>query len=436
MIKRRRPDNRPQARIVATMAMSVSSALPFDVARVRSEFPALAQRVHGHPLVYLDSAATAQKPLAVLDEVRTMDARDTGNVHSAVHALSVAATERYETARAIVGRFLGTAESAEIVFTRGTTESVNLVAQTFGRLRVGSGDEVLASRLEHHSNLVPWQMLCAERGARLVPIPLDASGRIDLARYQALLSPRTRVVAVAHVSNVLGTVTPIEEIVRLAHARGAAVLVDGAQAVSHLRVDVRALDCDFYCFSGHKLFGPTGAGVLYGKREHLEAMPPWQGGGHMLRSMRFEGTTYQDPPWRFEAGTPPIAAVVGLGAAITWLESIGFEAIAAHERTLAEHALRVLPAVRGLQLFGPSGARAPVFAFTLAGVHAHDVGTVLDQDGIAIRTGHHCAQPLMEHLGVAAVGRASLALYNTTGELDALVESLERVARIFRRASG
>jgi cysteine desulfurase / selenocysteine lyase len=334
-----------------------------------------------------------------------------------------------------VRRFLGAANTAEIVFTRGTTESVNLVAQTFGRLRVGTGDEVLASRLEHHSNLVPWQMLCAERGARLLPIPLDASGQIDLARYRSLLSARTRLVAVTHVSNVLGTVTPVDEIVRLAHARGAAVVIDGAQAVPHLRVDVRALDCDFYCFSGHKLFGPTGAGVLYGKGEHLEAMPPWQGGGHMIRSTGFEGTTYQDPPWRFEAGTPAIAAVVGLGAAITWLESIGFEAIAAHERTLTEHALRVLPAVRGLRLLAAPAGRVPVFAFTLAGIHAHDVGTVVDQDGIAIRTGHHCAQPLMEHLGVAAVGRASLALYNTTDELDALVESLDRVGRMFRGTS-
>jgi cysteine desulfurase/selenocysteine lyase len=414
------------------MAMPVSSALPFDVARVRAEFPALAQRVNGRPLVYLDSAATAQKPRAVLDAVRSIDARDAGNVHSAVHTLAVAATERFEDARAIVCRFLGAADTAEIVFTRGTTESVNVVAQTFGRLRVGPGDEVLASRLEHHSNLVPWQMLCAERGARLVPIPLDAGGQIDLARYRALLSARTRLVAIAHVSNVLGTMNPIDEIVRLAHARGAAVLVDGAQAVPHLRVDVRALDCDFYCFSGHKLFGPTGAGVLYGKREHLEAMPPWQGGGHMIRSMGFEGTTYQDPPWRFEAGTPPIAAVVGLGAAITWLESIGFEAIAAHERRLSDHAFRVLPAVGGLRLFTPPGARVPVFAFTLADVHAHDVGTVVDQDGIAIRTGHHCAQPLMEHLGVVAVARASLALYNTTGEIDALVDSLGRVAHMFR----
>src|SRR5262249_6702022 len=346
------------------MTMPVSSALPFDVARVRAEFPALAQRVNGRPLVYLDSAATAQKPRAVLDAVRSIDARDTGNVHSAVHALGVAATERFEGARAIVRRFLGAADTAEIVFTRGTTESVNLVAQTFGRLRVGPGDEVLASRLEHHSNLVPWQMLCAERGARLLPIPLDAGGQVDLARYQDLLSARTRLVAVAHVSNVLGTVTPIHQIIRLAHACGATVLIDGAQAVPHLRVDVRALDCDFYCFSGHKLFGPTGAGVLYGKREHLEAMPPWQGGGHMLRSMRFEDTIYQDPPWRFEAGTPPIAAVVGLGEAITWLESIGFDAVAAHEQTLTEHALRVLPAGRGLRPFGPPRTRAPAFALT------------------------------------------------------------------------
>jgi cysteine desulfurase / selenocysteine lyase len=405
---------------------------PFDIAAVRAQFPALAQRVNGHALVYLDSAATAQKPRAVLDALRDVEGRDCGNVHRAVHALGVAATDRYEAARATVQRFLGAAAPDEIVFTRGTTESINLVAQTFGRLRVGPGDEVLASVLEHHSNLVPWQLLCAERGARLIPIPVDERGDLVLGRYQELLSPRTRLVAVTHVSNVLGTITPVAEIARLAHRQGAAVLVDGAQAVAHLPVDVRALDCDFYCFSGHKLFGPSGAGVLYGKREQLAAMPPWQGGGHMIRSVRFTGSTWQDPPARFEAGTPPIAAVIGLGAAIEWLASLGWDAIAAHERTLIDHALAVLPAVPGLRLLGAPAARSPLFSFTIAGVHAHDVATVLEQDGIAIRSGHHCAQPLLEQLGVGATARASLAVYNDAAELDRLAESLARVADVFR----
>ncbi len=406
-----------------------------DASRIRADFPALAQSVHGRPLVYLDSASTALKPRSVIDAVSHMFERECANVHRGVHALSVAATERYEGVREKVRRFLGAADAREIVFTRGATEAINLVAQSFGRAAVGPGDEVLVSALEHHSNLVPWQMLCAERGATLRPFPLDARGQIDLTRFAELLSPRTRVVAISHVSNALGTVTPVREIVRLAReaSPGIAVVVDGAQAVAHLRVDVAALDCDFYCFSGHKLFGPTGTGVLYGKRERLAAMAPWQGGGDMIVSVSFAGTLYAEPPHRFEAGTPNIAGIVGLGAAIDYVEAVGLDAIAAHERALLEHGTRVLAAVPGLRLLGPPIAeRAAILSFVLQGVHPHDVGTVLDQHGIAVRTGHHCAQPLMEHLGVPGTTRASLSIYNTPDDLDALASALGTVVETFR----
>lgn len=406
-------------------------ALP---ARLREDFPALAQEVNGRPLVYLDSASTALKPRAVIDASARVYERECANVHRGVHALSVAATELYEGVREKVRRFLGAEDAGEIVFTHGTTESINLVAQSLGRAVVGLGDEVLISTLEHHGNLVPWQMLCAERGALLRVIPLDARGQLDLDRCAALLSARTRVVAISHVSNAIGTVTPVREVVRLTRERapGAAVLVDGAQAAPHLAVDVRALDCDFYAFSAHKLYGPTGTGVLYGKRERLAAMAPWQGGGDMIVSVTFEGTTYAEPPHRFEAGTPNIAGVVGLGAAIDYLEAVGMDALAAHERALFAHGARVLGAVPGLRLFGDAEDRAAILSFALAGVHPHDVGTVLDQQGIAVRTGHHCAQPLMAHLGVTGTARASLALYNTTAELDALASALAGVAEMFR----
>jgi cysteine desulfurase/selenocysteine lyase len=400
-------------------------------ARIRADFPALAQTVNGRPLIYLDSASTAQKPEPVLDAVRRSLARDCANIHRGVHALSMAATEPYEAAREKVRRFLGAAHADEIVFTHGTTESVNLVAQTFGRATLGPGDEVLVSTLEHHSNLVPWQMIAAERGAQVRPIPLDERGQIDLRAFASMLSPRARIVAVSHVSNALGTITPVAEMIRLAHAAGAAVLVDGAQAVPHLAVDVRALGCDFYCFSGHKLFGPPGTGVLYGKRERLAAMPPWQGGGDMIASVSFAGTTYADPPQRFEAGTPNIAGIVGLGAAVDYVQSIGLDAIGAWEHELLAHGTHVLSKVPGLTLVGTAPEKAAVLSFTLAGVHPHDAGTVLDGEGIAVRTGQHCAQPVMDHYGVPGTVRASLAFYNTEEELDRLAHALRRVVEMF-----
>ena len=400
-------------------------------ARVRADFPALAQTVHGRRLIYLDSASTAQKPRAVIDAVHRSLERDCANVHRGVHALSVTATDQYEAVRERARRFLGAASADEIVFTRGTTEAVNLVAQSFGRAVLGRGDEVLVSGLEHHSNLVPWQMIAAERGASVVPIPLDARGQLDLSRLASLLSPRARVVAVSHVSNALGTVTPVREIVRLAHAAGAAVLVDGAQAVPHMAVDVRALGCDFYCFSGHKVFGPPGTGVLYGTCERLSTMPPWQGGGDMIERVTFGGTTYAAPPRRFEAGTPNVAGVVGLGAALDYVEAVGFDAIAAWEHELMGYAVHALSAVPGLTLLGAAPERAAVLSFTLAGVHPHDAGTVLDGEGIAVRTGHHCAQPVMDHFGIPGTVRASLALYNTPDEIDALARALLGVVEMF-----
>jgi cysteine desulfurase/selenocysteine lyase len=413
--------------------MSSGPRAPLDPTRVRPDFPALAQTVHGRPLVYLDSASTALKPRPVVDAVVRMLERECANVHRGVHALSVAATDLYEGTREKVRRFLGAEDAREVVFTRGTTEAVNLVAQSFGHRAVGPGDEVLVSALEHHSNLVPWQMLCAQRGATLRAIPLDAAGRIDLPRLSEMLDARApKIVAVSHVSNALGTVVPVREIARLARACGAAVLVDGAQAVPHLPVDVREIGCDFYCFSGHKLFGPPGTGVLWARRERLAAMPPWQGGGDMILSVRFAETIYAEPPHRFEAGTPNVAGVVGLGAAIDYVESLGLDAIAAHEDELLAHGARALASVPGLRLLGPRSDRVAILSFVLEGVHPHDAGTLLDHHGIAVRTGHHCAQPLMEQLGVPGTIRASLAPYTTCAELDALAEALCSVVETFR----
>jgi len=361
------------------------STLREDVERIRKDFPALHQEVHGHPLVYLDNAATTQKPQVVIDGLSAYYSADNANVHRGVHLLSERATEAYEGARARIQRFLNAAHTREIVFVRGTTEGINLVAQTFGRRTVGDGDEIVITALEHHSNIVPWQMLCEERGAVLRVVPIDDAGQVDGDAYERLLNERTRLVAIAHVSNALGTILPIRRMIAQAHESGAVVLIDGAQAVSHLSVDVRELDCDFYTFSGHKAFGPTGIGVLYGKTELLERMPPWQGGGDMIKSVSFEKTVYNDLPYKFEAGTPHIAGAIGLGVALDYLD----------------------------------------------GVHPHDVGTLLDQEGVAVRTGHHCAQPVMERFGVPATARASLALYNTREEIDALVASLHKVKEVF-----
>ncbi|MGH8332819.1 MAG: SufS family cysteine desulfurase [Pseudomonas sp.] len=404
----------------------------YDVERVRRMFPILAQQIYGKPLIYLDSAATSQKPLAVIEAMSRFFLQENANVHRGVHYLSVRATEEYEKARAKVQGFLNAEHVEEIVFVRGTTEAVNLVAQTYGKTQVRAGDEVLISAMEHHSNIVPWQMLCEQAGARLRVAPIDDAGELRLDELERLIGPRTRLVAVTHVSNVLGTINPIRRIVELAHARGVRVLVDGAQAAPHLKVDVRALGCDFYALSGHKMYGPTGIGVLYGRREMLESMPPYQGGGDMILSVTFEKTVYNKPPYKFEAGTPNMAGAIGLGAAIDFLGLLGPEAIAAHEQTVQAYALKALAAVPGLRLIGTAAQKVGVLSFVLDGIHPHDIGTILDREGIAIRTGHHCAQPLMNRFGLAATARASLGCYSTEQDIDALVAGLAKVLEVFR----
>jgi len=412
-----------------TATVNTSRGNALDVARVRADFPALHQQVNGRPLVYLDNAATTQKPQAVLDALLGFYSRDCANVHRGVHALSQRATDAYEGARETVARFLN-ARPREIVFMRGTTEAINLVAYSYGS-RLSPGDEILITELEHHSNIVPWQMLAERTGARLRVAPIDDRGEIILEEFQRLLGPRTRIVAVAHVSNALGTVNPVEEICRLAHTYGARVLVDGAQAVPHLAVDVRALDCDFYAFSGHKIYGPTGIGVLFGRWELLEAMPPYQGGGDMIRSVTFEKTLYNDPPYRFEAGTPHIAGAIGLAAAIEYVTRLGLEEIRRHEQQLLEAATRALEEIPGVRIVGTAAHKAAVVSFVLDGVHPHDVATVLDHEGVAVRAGHHCAQPLMERFGLPATTRASFALYNTLEEVDALARAVRRARELF-----
>jgi cysteine desulfurase/selenocysteine lyase len=402
-----------------------------DVERVREEFPILRETVHGRPLVYLDNAASAQKPRAVIEAEAAVYESYYSNIHRGVHSLSMRATDAYEAAREKVRRFLGAAHTREIVFTRGTTESINLVASSYGRRHVGKDDEVLITGLEHHSNIVPWQMLCEEKGARLRVAPLDDRGDVILEEMERLIGPRTKLVAFTHVSNALGTVNPARRMVEMAHARGVPVLVDGAQAAPHLKVDVKDLDCDFYAFSSHKIYGPSGVGVLYGKAAHLSAMPPYQGGGDMILSVTFEKTTYNELPYKFEAGTPNIAGAIGLGAALDWVGGLGHEAIAAHEQDLLEYGTRQLLEVPGVRLIGTARAKAGVLSFVLEGVHPHDIGTVLDYQGIAVRTGHHCAQPVMERYCVPATARASLAVYNTRGEIDVLVRALHKVREVF-----
>ncbi|HEX9049121.1 MAG TPA: cysteine desulfurase [Anaeromyxobacter sp.] len=402
-----------------------------DPAAIRAEFPILRQTVRGKPLVYLDNAATTQKPRAVIDAVRRYYEEDNANVHRGVHLLSERATRGYEEARVKVGRFVGARDPREVVFTRGTTESVNLVAQTFGRTRVGAGDEVLVTGMEHHSNIVPWQLLCAEKGAALKVVPVTDAGDLDLDALDRLLGPRTRILAVTQVSNALGTVNPLPEIVARAKAKGVPVLVDGAQGVPHLGFDVLASGADFYAFSGHKMYGPTGIGVLWGKREHLDAMPPWQGGGDMILSVTFEKTTWNALPYKYEAGTPHIAGAIGLGAAVDWLSGVGLAAIAAHEEALVARAVEALGEIPELRLFGTPRRRAAVVSFLLGDVHPHDLATILDRHGIAVRAGHHCAQPLMQRFGVAATARASFAAYNTLEDVDALVRGLQAAREVF-----
>ena len=404
----------------------------YDVERVRRAFPILAQRIYGKPLVYLDSAATSQKPQAVIEAMSRFFLEENANVHRGVHYLSVRATEAYEQARAKVQGFLNAEQVEEIVFVRGTTEAVNLVAQTYGKVHVHAGDEVLISAMEHHSNIVPWQMLCEQTGARLRVVPINDAGELRLDELERLIGPKTRLVAVTHVSNVLGTVNPIGRIVELAHARGARVLVDGAQAAPHLKIDVRALGCDFYALSGHKMYGPTGIGVLYGRRELLEAMPPYQGGGDMILSVSFEKTLYNKPPYRFEAGTPNMAGAIGLGAAIDFLGELGAQAIAVHEQAVLAYAQQALAAVPGLRLIGTAQDKVGVLSFVLDGIHPHDIGTILDREGVAIRTGHHCAQPLMQRFGLAATARASLGCYSSEQDIDALLAGLAKVQELFR----
>ena len=412
-------------------SVTASEPAVLDVAGLRAQFPILAQTVGGKPLAYLDNAATTQKPRAVLDTLARYYAAGNANIHRGVHALSQDATEAYEAARGKVAAFLNAAEPAEIIFTRNATEGINLVAQTFGRSRLGPGDEVVISGMEHHSNIVPWQIVCGEKGAKLRVAPFSDAGELLVDELEALLGPRTRIVSLVHMSNSLGTVNPVRRVVELAHRRGIPVLVDGAQAAYHMPVDVRAIGCDFYVVTGHKLYGPTGIGALYGRRAVLEAMPPYQGGGDMISSVTFERTTYNELPHRFEAGTPHIAGAIGLGAAVDFIAGVGFDAIVAHERRLLAYATEALSAVPGLRLVGTAADKASILSFVLDGVHPHDIGTIVDAEGVAIRTGHHCTQPVMDRLGVPATARASLAMYNTTGEIDQLVAALGRVRELF-----
>lgn len=402
-----------------------------DVTGLRKDFPALRQTVHGKPLVYLDNAATTQKPQPVIDALVRFYTADCSNIHRGVHQLSERATRAYEHTRSLIRRFINAADDREIIFVRGATEAINLVAQTYGRTQLTAGDEVLISALEHHSNIVPWQMVCEERGAHLRVAPIDGRGEIIIEEFEKLLGPKTRVVAVSHVSNALGTINPVGRIIELARRRNVPVLVDGAQAVPHLKIDVRDLDCDFYAFSGHKMYGPTGIGVLYGKAQLLEEMPPYQGGGDMISSVTFERTIFTKLPHKFEAGTPSIAAGIALGAAVDYLENTGMSAIAQYEHDLLLYATEALATVRGLKIIGTAEHKAGVISFVLDGIHPHDIGTVLDQEGIAIRTGHHCAQPVMDFFGIPATARASLAFYNTRAEIDALVAGLHKVTEVF-----
>ncbi len=421
----------PSASKVLTFPERTRPHGKFDLAAVREQFPALRQVVHGHPLVYLDNAATAQKPLAVIEALVRYYTRDNSNIHRGLHELSERATEAYEQARATAQRFLNAADPREIIFVRGTTEAINLVAACWGRAHLKPGDEVVISEMEHHSNIVPWQILRDQLGCVLRVVPVNDRGEFLLEAYEKLLGPRTRLVSVAHVSNALGTINPVRQIVQTAHRHGALVLVDGAQAAPHLKVDVRALDCDFYAFSGHKVYGPTGVGVLYGKAPLLDAMPPYQGGGDMISSVTFAKTTYNRIPYKFEAGTPNIAGGIGLGAALDYVARIGQNAIAAYEHELLEYGTEALSRIPGLRIIGTAREKAAVLSFIIEGIHPHDIGTVLDRQGIAVRTGHHCAQPVMDFYGVPATTRASLALYNTTAELDALAAGIRKAKEVF-----
>ena len=403
----------------------------FDVEKVREDFPVLKQTIHAKPLVYLDSAATAQKPFVVIDAIRKFHEVDCANIHRGVHELSQRSTAAYEETRGKAKRFLNARSRSEVIFVRGTTEGINLVASTWGRQNVSKGDEIIISALEHHSNIVPWQMLCEEKDATLRVIPMNDRGELILEEYEKLLGPRTRLVAVGHVSNALGTINPVRTIIDMAHRVGALALIDGAQAAPHMKIDVGLLDADFYTFSGHKVFGPTGIGVLYGKAKLLDAMPPYQGGGDMIRTVTFEKTTYNEVPYKFEAGTPNIAGGIGMGAALDYVTNLGLDRIAAYEHELLVYGTQLLSRIPGLRMIGTAREKAAVLSFVIDGIHPHDIGTVLDRMGIAVRTGHHCAQPVMDWLRIPATTRASLAFYNTTSELDALADGLRKVKEVF-----
>jgi len=411
--------------------LSRCPAVPLDVARIREDFPILRQRIRGKPLVYLDNAATSQKPQVVIDAVTRFYTAENANIHRGVHYLSERATVAYDEAREKVARFLNAHSSREIIFTRGTTEGINLVAQTYGRTHLKPGDDIVITTMEHHSNIVPWQLVCEQTGATLRAAPISDEGELDLDAFERLLGDRTRLVAVVHVSNALGTINPIKRLVALAHARGIPVLVDGAQAAPHLQVDVQDLDCDFFVFSGHKVFGPTGVGVLYGRETLLDRMPPYQGGGDMIATVTLQRSTWAPLPAKFEAGTPMIAQVLGLGAALDYVSQLGLDAIAAWEQDLLRYATERVSQINGIRLIGTAREKASVLGFVLEGVHPHDIGTVLDDLGVAIRAGHHCAQPVMERFGVPATARASLAFYNTRAEIDVLVDGLMTVKKMF-----
>ena len=409
----------------------LTNARPYDAEKIRRDFPILARDIRGKRLVYLDNAATSQKPQTVIDAIVRYYQEENANIHRGVHFLSELATSKHERARRLVKQFINAAHEHELIFVRGATEAINLVAQTYGRAHVKTGDEVLITAMEHHSNIVPWQILCDEKGAKLRVAPINDAGELLLDEFEKLISARTKIIAVPHVSNALGTVNPVRNIVELAHAHNIPVVVDGAQAVPHMSVDVQALGCDFYAFSSHKMFGPMGIGVLYGKSELLEAMPPYQGGGDMISSVTFEKTLYNKLPFKFEAGTPDVAGAIGLGATIEYLNEIGMENVARHEHELLAYATQRVSAIPGVALVGTAREKAGVLSFVMDNIHPHDIGTILDQEGIAIRTGHHCAQPVMERFGIPATARASFALYNTKEEIDALAAGIAKVKEVF-----
>lgn len=419
--------------VTSHLMRSQVSRQTFDPYRVRRDFPILEQAVHGRPLVYLDNGATSQKPLCVIDALKDYYCRDNANVHRGVHTLSERATRAYEQARETAARFINAPNKHDVIFVRGTTEAINLVAQSYSRPRLGPGDEIVITEMEHHSNIVPWQMVCKQTGARLRVLPVDDAGEIHLDQYAQLLGPRTQLVAIVHLSNSLGTINPIEDMIAAAHARGIPVLVDGAQAIPHVPVDVQALGCDFYAFSGHKVYGPTGIGILYGKAELLNAMEPYQGGGEMIRRVTFEETSYNEVPYKFEAGTPHIAGAIGLASALEYVSQFGIEAVSEYEDALLSHATEAVKDIPGLRIIGTATEKAGILSFVMAGVHPHDIGTILDTEGVAIRAGHHCTMPLMTRYGIPGTARASFAMYNTKEDIDALVRGIEKVKEVFDR---